>query len=108
MNQPLPLPETYHFRNFHIPPNMMRGLIRYINKGIRPGQFLQAVLENDLSEACNRGDDLNLTNLPAYIGYLYNKAPCYCWGSPEKVTAWIEQGGLQGKETKSVMNKTGE
>jgi hypothetical protein len=78
---------TYTFRNFYIPDRMMGGLTRYIEEGIMPGDFLTAVLENDLMEAVGRADDENAANLPAYIGYLYNVAPSNCFGSREKVKA---------------------
>ena len=81
---------TYHFRQFHIPDRMMGGLQRWIELGVPPGNFLSAVLTNDLAKACGRADDENIENLPAYIVYLYNEAPSQCWGSVEKVQAWKE------------------
>ena len=80
----------YEFRGFYIPDYMMDGLKRYIEQGIEPGSFLTAVLCNDLNGAVGRADDQNVKNLPAYIGYLYNEAPSPCWGSPEKVKAWMK------------------
>ena len=82
--------DIYKFRQFYIPERMMGGLLRYINNRIPPGDFLSAVLCNDLREACGMADDENLENIPAYIGYLYNEAPAPCWGSREKVQAWLE------------------
>ena len=72
-----------------IPAYMMPGLLRYIEQGILPGSFLQAVLRNDFREAVTHADDLNLLNLRAYSVYLYNEAPGVCYGSPEKVAAWV-------------------
>lgn len=80
----------YEFRQFYIPARMMGGLQRYIQKGIPPGDFLTAVLSNDLSEAVARADDENVMNLPAYVAYLYNEAPGLCHGSREKMKIWIE------------------
>lgn len=82
---------SYQFRQFAIPDHMMAGLARYIEHGSSVGDFLTAVLENDLSEACARADNENLANLPAYAAYLYNEAPPQCHGSREKVRAWIKQ-----------------
>lgn len=82
---------NYQFRDFEIPEYMMAGLLRYIEHGIPPGSFLEAVLENDLKAAVGRADDINMRNIPAYIGYLYNEAPRGCWGSPKIVEAWINQ-----------------
>lgn len=78
------------FREFHIPDRMMGGITRWIENGIQPGDFLWAVITNDLKDAVGRADDENLRNLPAYVSYFYNEAPAACWGSPEKAAAWIE------------------
>ena len=93
-----PVQESYRFRNFHIPPNMLRSLKRYVSKGARPGRFLCAVLENDLHAACAYADDINVCNLPAYVGYLHSQTDGRCWGTPAKVRAWIIQGGLEGEQ----------
>jgi hypothetical protein len=87
---------TYRFREFYIPERMMGGLERYIAAGIPPGDFLTAVIENDLSEACGRADDENLRNLPAFAAYLYSQAPSDCWGSPATMKAWL--GKFKTKE----------
>lgn len=80
---------NYKFRDFAIPSYMGPGLDHYIENGGLPGEFLIAVLENNLSEAVGYADSTNLHNLPAYVGYLYNEAPAACWGSKEKVAAWV-------------------
>lgn len=81
----------YNFNQFYIPERMMEGLRAYINDHRPPGSFLRAVLENDLHGAVNRADAENLANLPAYIGYLHWEAPPACFGSPERVAAWLSQ-----------------
>lgn len=73
-----------------IPEHMHGALKRYIDDGILPGGFLSAVLQNNLKEAVGRADHLNMDKLPDYIRFLYNFAPSPCWGSEEKVSAWIE------------------
>lgn len=83
----------YRFRSFYIPERVMGAIQRYIEEGCPPGHFLTAVICNDLQEACGRADDENLANLPAYVSYFYNKAPASCWGSPQKMAAWIERWG---------------
>ena len=80
----------YRFRQWEIPDRMMGGLKRYVEQRVLPGDFLTAVLENDLREAVGRADDENMANLPAYVGYCHNEIPSTCWGSPEKVRAWLE------------------
>ena len=79
----------YQFRQFYIPDRMMPGIKRYIEHGIKPGNFLTAVICNDLSKACGQADNENLANLSAYPCYFYNEAPSNCWGSTDKMEKWI-------------------
>ena len=74
----------------HIPERMMGGIMRWIEHGIQPGDFLMAVITNDLCEAVGGADDENIHLIPAYVSYFYNEAPAQCWGSPEKAAAWID------------------
>lgn len=73
-----------------IPVHMHGGLERYLEAGILPGDFLTAVLENNLKEACGRADSINAQYLVQYVTYLYNYAPGASWGSPEKVQKWVD------------------
>jgi hypothetical protein len=91
---------NYRYREFTIPAHMLTPLLSYIERGAPVGHFLTAVLENDLQEACARGDSENLRNLPAYAAYLYNEAPSQCHGSREHVRAWKAHGGQQGSAGK--------
>jgi hypothetical protein len=79
----------YTFHHYYIRENMMESLTRYIAQGCPVGDFLSAVLANDLSDAVGRADDENMANLPAYVAYLYNEAPPACRGSREAVRSWI-------------------
>ena len=87
----------YTFREFYIPERMMGGLTRYIEEGIEPGHFLAAVICNDLREAVGRADDENIRNIPAYLGYLYNKAPSGCWGSKTNFVNWLKMKAEERK-----------
>ncbi len=77
------------------PLHMMESLERYVEHGILPGNFLQAVLCNDLTMAVGRADSVNIHLIPEYVKYLYNEAPSACWGSPEKVRAWVTMKGYE-------------
>ena len=79
----------FRFNGQGIPERMHGAIQRYIEQRIGPGDFLMAVLCNDLREACARADDENITLLPVYVAFFYNEAPGACWGSPEKVRAWL-------------------
>jgi hypothetical protein len=68
----------------------------YARDGYPPNAFLRAVLENDLFSAVEKADMRNTLILPQLITFVYRELPAACWGSPEKVTAWI-----QAKQQKS-------
>lgn len=68
---------------------VLGGLERYLNNGIMPGGFLTAVLENNLSQAFGRADSYNSANLKDIVAYIYNYVPSSAWGSPAKVSAWV-------------------
>jgi hypothetical protein len=53
-----------------------------------------AVLSNDLMGAIGRADAENQRALREYGVYLYSYAPGGCYGSPERVTAWMTRGGI--------------
>lgn len=89
--------QGYNFWGVTIPDHMAAALEAWISKGELPGQFLQALLCNDLKETISRGDAENVASLKAYIGYLYNEAPGACWGSPEKVQAWAARFATAGR-----------
>lgn len=91
--------ETYTFRGCCITPGMMEPLQAYINDRRQVGAFLAAVLCNDLQTAVEMADEVNLANLPAYVGYLYNKAPGLCWGSKKKMEAWLAMEELSVTKT---------
>ena len=73
-----------------IPDYTMGALENYIEKRLPPGGFLTAVLEDRLSGAFGRADPSNLSALREIVRWIYMNAPGDCWGSPEKVDAWLE------------------
>ena len=80
---------AYTFRQFTIRPDMVAAIRRYVDERIPPGDFLTAVIDNDLKEAVKRADDDNVANLPAFVAYFYNEVPGPCWGSPTRRRAWL-------------------
>lgn len=74
-----------------VPRHLIAGLVRYIVEGVKPGDFLQAVLSNDLMKAAGRGDGQSIAGLKALCLFLYNDAPNACHGSPENVADWCER-----------------
>lgn len=77
-----------------LPEHMRQAMQYYIEHRILPGGFLTAVLENNLRDAVARADHINKNLLAEYVEFLYNDAPSTCWGSPEKVNAWISNRGI--------------
>ena len=74
-----------------IPPRTLEAIDCYVSERVAVGDFLTAVLENNLSGAMNAADDENMAALEMIVRYCYNHIPAGCWGSPEKVAAWRGQ-----------------
>lgn len=72
-----------------LPAHMQGPMQRYIEDRIEPGGFLTAVLSNDFMEAASLADETNQRYLYYIARWLYNYAPSDCYGSPEKVEAWL-------------------
>ena len=83
-------------RIHEIPEYMRSGLSRYVTRGVPPGHFLCAVIDNDLAEACNRADTTNRVLLHNYICFFFNWAPGDCWGFKGAAKAWIEKREKEG------------
>lgn len=82
--------DSYEFMGFTVSAHMLSSMKAYAEMGRLTGGFLKAVICNDLVEACRRADLENLQNLLAFVGWFYNEAPGVCWGSKEKMDAWIK------------------
>ncbi len=75
-----------------IPEYMHGGIIRYYENYIPPGDFLEAVINNDLKEACGRADETNKRCLLNYVMWFYNEAPAGSWGYQDAVHDWLMKG----------------
>jgi len=76
---------------YGIPGYMHGGIVRYYENGIPPGDFLSAVINNDLKEACGRADGTNIDALKAYVMWFYNCAPMGTWGYANATEDYIRQ-----------------
>lgn len=74
-----------------IPENTKESLHLYVNSGLRPGHFLEAVLSNDLFGAVSHADSQNSAALVEIVRYVYNELPTGAYGSHEKIRAWIDR-----------------
>jgi hypothetical protein len=80
-----------------IRPDMLAAIERYVQYGIA-GDFLSAVIDNNLREALGRADSDNRRALREIVQVFYNYCPGDCWGSRENRQQWQARGGLSGKE----------
>lgn len=78
-----------------IPAHMRAAIKRYIVNRIQPGDFLTAVITNNLRDAVNRADAENLPLLQLYVQWFYNIAPGSCHGSREHMQKWLEARELE-------------
>jgi hypothetical protein len=85
-----------------IPEHLWGGIVRWVRRGLRPGRFLKAVLENDLEQAVNYGDDEALGALRPIVSFVAWKTPSSCRGSATKVARWMRDGGLEGRGLEST------
>ena len=73
-----------------VPEHVLPGLVRYVESGYAPGDFLRAVLVNDLADACGRADDICGPALQDIMRFLYNVFPGGNWGSLERYKSWLD------------------
>ena len=81
-----------------LPDHMQDGARLYVEDGIEPGDFMFAVLCNDLIGAFGRADSINANSMRDWANWMFNEAPMGCWGSAAKVGLWVDKGGLKGGE----------
>ncbi len=62
-------PETF------VPTHMRGGYMRFIERGIAPGSFGQAILRGDLEDARNRADHINANHIESQIAWAKKYVP---------------------------------
>lgn len=73
-----------------LPEHMQDGMMRYIEQGYHPGDFLYLMLCHEIYDATGHADHINLQALPTYIRFMYNEIPASAHGSRENVDAWMK------------------
>ena len=68
-------------REASVPPIILNSIKRYVEHRCPVGDFLTAVLKNDLREALGRADMTNRLALFEIVAFLYNDCPYICWGA---------------------------
>jgi len=72
-----------------VPLPLHSGLLEYFAARRPTGDFLRAVLCNDLRDACGRADDVNRYELHTIVAWLNRYVPAPAWGSADAVAAWL-------------------
>lgn len=78
-----------------IPPLVLASLLRYMLDRVPPGDFLRAVLCNDLKNAVVRADAESLAALKPIVQFCYWELPGGVWGNREKVRAWLDGATME-------------
>lgn len=80
----------------HIPKHMHGGITRYVERGVRPGDFLLAFLQGHIEDAYQRADDINRAAWSGWENLGHDYLPIECHNTPAKVIAWMGHEGLAG------------
>ena len=72
-------------------PDIKRAIDLYASEGHPVGDFLYAVLSNNLKNALGRADSDNERDIKEIVMYVYWEIPGDCWGSEKKVDDWLEK-----------------
>jgi hypothetical protein len=72
-----------------VPEHLWEGLTEYIAARRPTGDFLRAVLSNDLRGAIGMADEVSGPALPGLMRFLVNECPSQAWGSSALVAAWL-------------------
>ena len=67
----------------NIPGHMHRGIIEYIADGVPCGDFLRAVISDNLVESFSRADSENILAMMYWADLMYNHVPMSVRGSAE-------------------------
>ena len=72
-----------------LPTEMLPAVYRYVVDGLPPGDFLEAVITNNLRHALVCADERNLKVLPVWVRFFYNCVPSGCYGDERDMRAWM-------------------
>ena len=76
---------------YEVAENLHAGLMMYFEHQVRPGRFLTACLENDLTNALGYASTKTWDYVFNVMNFLYSNAPGGSWGSKENVKNWTEK-----------------
>lgn len=79
-----------NFAGYNVPEHTQGALRRYVEQGMYPGGFLEAVLTNNLMAAVARADSENQAALIGICMFVYNEVPSAAWGNVDKMHEWCK------------------
>jgi hypothetical protein len=85
-----------------LPAHMRSGARDYIEKGVHPGAFLAAIIQNNFVDAVGKADSVNIKHLAEWGHWLLWEIPSAAWGSKEKMSFWIQKGGLSNLSKQDI------
>ncbi len=71
-----------------VPSHLLQALVHWGQKECFTGDFLAAVLSNDLMGAIGRADEQSLAAIRHITMFVYNELPRDCHGSKARVKQW--------------------
>ena len=82
-----------------VPEHIIPGIVEYVTEGCPLGGFLHSVFSNDLIDSFARADETNIAAMFNIVKFIYNEVDTGCYGSPERVAAWINEKREQREAT---------
>lgn len=73
-----------------IPEHTMSSMQEYVINGRPCGDFLRAVISNDLFEAVSRADLVNRSCMFEICSWFINNSPIGCHGSRDIYNDWVQ------------------
>lgn len=73
-----------------LPLSTVETMKAYLFEGRPTGDFMRAVMNNDLHQSLARADDFNIHALPWIVAFLVNYFPRCAWGDEQSVSAWLK------------------
>lgn len=87
------------------PDNIRKSIDAYAARGLEPGGFVRALLENNLYNAVSQADIVNVRFIPECVAYLLTM-PFAIWGSSDKVARHLKAKRNEMRATRSRESAT--
>jgi len=93
------------YEEYGLPPHMLPGLEGHVENGRPTGDFLSALLENNLRLTVGLADERNQAKILQWVRFCHNWLPAGCWGSSRAVAEWREDGGRVGRAEMEIKRR---